>query len=113
MRPSVRFLQRLASDEFGLSLLVAGEVEPLFPPTLDGVGLPYLEVGGVTADLDAEPANWILSTALADIALHHEYGLPEPPVGLDAQEALAQHKIAGEAKHSIGIRIVDLNPVHV
>ena len=80
---------------------------------MDGVRLPHLEVGGVVADLDAEPANWILSTTFADIALHHEDGLPEPPVGLDAQEALAQHEKAGEAKHSIGSQIMDLNPIHV
>ena len=93
--------------------MITGEVEPLFPPTLDGVGFLYLEVGGVAAELDAEPAHRVLLTSPADVPLHHEDGLPEPLVGLNAQEALAQHKEAGETQNSIGSQIMDLNPIHV
>ena len=39
--------------------------------------------------------------------------VPEPPIGLNAQKALAQHEKAGEAKNSIRSQIMDLNPVNI
>ena len=66
-------------------------------------GFLHLEVGAVASELDFEPADGVLSTPLADVALDHEDGLPQQPTGLDAQEALAQHEQAGETQQSVGI----------
>ena len=70
------------------SFLLGGEVEPLLAPVLRGLDLLYVEVLDLLVSLDVETANSINSGG-AGIPLHIEDLLPQTPMWVHAQEALA------------------------
>jgi hypothetical protein len=90
----------LASEEFVLG------IEPLHPPARIVFGYLEIEVVDVLAHLAAEAASLVMLWAPDD-----ENPTPELPMGLDPQETLTERDETRNVQNSIGIQIVNLNPI--
>lgn len=68
---------------------LVGEVEPILLPLLNRVLQVHLKVAGASLRLDPDSAAQLQNTLLHRLRFGGEDGLPQPPIGLAAQEALA------------------------
>ena len=102
LRPSRRVERRQAKLLANGGLVL--DIEPLLPPSLDGILLLEVEVDHLVLhrDLDA--------SSLIELAgpLHVEEVLPQAPVRKDPQEALAERDEACDLQDTVGGEIVQL-----
>ena len=91
-------------------LVCVGDVEPFLPAVLRGLELLQVEVLDVPAGLDPEAANGVHS-ARPGVALHVEDVLPQAPVRVYAQEALAKNDEARDVQNGVGSEVMELNAI--
>jgi hypothetical protein len=90
----------LAGDEFVLG------IEPFRPPARVIVSHLKIEIFDVWMHLETEATSLIVRRAPDG-----EYSMPSSPVGLDSKEAFTEHDETRNVENSVGIQIMDLNPV--
>jgi hypothetical protein len=62
------------------------DVQPLLPPTLDGVGKFDVEIFDIRMNTDNNAAN-VIGDVVRAITADAEDALPQSPIGLDPEEA--------------------------
>ena len=81
---------------------------------MDGLNQSQLEILDVWSHLDAESPDCEASAALPhSLPLHEEDPLPQAPVRVHAEEALAECDEAGDVEDPVGGEMVNLYPVRV
>jgi hypothetical protein len=81
-------------------------VEPLRPPARVVLRCLEIEIFDVLAHLAAEAASLVVRRTPDG-----ENSMPERPVGFDPEEALTERDETRNVENSIGIQIIELNPV--
>jgi hypothetical protein len=90
----------LAGEEFVLG------IEPFCPPARVVLRRLEIEIFDVLTHLAAEAASLVVRRTPDG-----EDSMPERPVGFDSKEALIEHDETRDVDNSIGIQIMELNPV--
>ena len=112
MQPGIGLLQWLVSHKVKKAFLLDSDIEPLLPPTLDGVDLLQGKVRGVTTHLNPKDTKWEGVTA-THVPPHVENGLPHALMRMDAEEALTHHHETRDVENAIWRQVMHLDFVCV
>jgi hypothetical protein len=86
------------------------DIQPLLPPTLDGVGEFDVEIFDVRTNTDNNAAN-VVGDVVGAITAEAEDTLPQSPIRLDPEEALTQCDKNRHVEDGIGRQLMQLKPI--
>ena len=86
-------------------------IEPSLPPPLDGVGEFDVKVLDIRANANNNTTN-VVGNVVGAIAAKAENALPQSPIRLDPEEALAKGDKDRNVEDGVGSQLMQLQPIN-